>query len=133
RFAVKIGANASSAATRKRNGTARDSTQLAGTKNASRRDATSTAYRRVGLLNETCLDTSTARRTLSKTPKNTSALTNHVVPKNSAKRTTFIVSNRRNAAPMKNRSVYRAIRRNGPPETRMSTNDARRIRPIVAR
>src|SRR4051812_36196800 len=78
RFAVKIGANASTTATRKRIGTASDSTQLEGTKNATTSDEMSTRYRRVGLLNETCLETSTASRTLNRTPKNTSALTNHV-------------------------------------------------------
>ena len=36
---------------------------------------------------------------------NTSALTNQVVPKNNANRTTYIVSSSKNAAPMKKRSV----------------------------
>ena len=44
----------------------------------------------------------------------TSAFTNHVVPKSSANCTTLFVSRRRNAAPMKKRSVYGWSTRNPP-------------------
>ena len=57
------------------------------------------------------------------TPAKTSALTSQVVPNSSAKVATFLVSSSRNAAPMKNRSAYGRIGRDGPP--RIRTRDQR--------
>ena len=48
---------------------------------------------------------STAASTITSTPANTMAFTIHVVPKSSANVATLLVSSRRNAAPMKNRSA----------------------------
>ena len=50
-------------------------------------------------------DTATATSTLSRTPRNTSALTSHVVPNSRANCTTLLVSSSMKATPMKNRSV----------------------------
>jgi hypothetical protein len=77
--------------------------------------------------------TSTAARTLRSTPAKTIALTIQVVPKRFAKVAMFLVSRSRNAAPMKKRSTYGRIARNGPPTARTSTSEMSRMPPRVHR
>ena len=76
---------------------------------------------------------STAASTISSTPAKTIALTIQVVPKRFANVAMFLVSSSRNAAPMKNRSAYGRIDRNGPPNTRTSSSESSRMPPIAHR
>ena len=131
RFAVKIGKNASVAATMKRGTASSSSRACGGTIQARKSAARSRTYKRAGRLNVTRRDSATAASTDRSTPRNTSAFTNQVVPKSNANCTTFFVSSKRNAAPMKNRSVKRVIGLMGPPTPRIARRETRAISAIV--
>ena len=77
----------------------------------------------------TVASVSTAASTITSTPAKTRALTNQVVPNSSAKVATFLVSSSRNAAPMKNRSAYGRIDRNGPPSVRTAISETQQDPP----
>ena len=70
---------------------------------------------------------------MSSTPAKTMALTIQVVPNRIAKVAMFLVSSSRNAAPMKNRSAYGRIARNGPPSARTAISEISRIPPSAHR
>jgi hypothetical protein len=55
-----------------------------GTSQVTASDTTSAAYRSIGRGNRTCRAVSTARYTATRTPADTSELTNHVAPNSSA-------------------------------------------------
>ncbi|MGH9120197.1 MAG: hypothetical protein ACRD0A_20715 [Acidimicrobiales bacterium] len=81
------------------------STVSGGTPQATAGAPSGAAYRRPGRAKVMWRETSTAASTDSRIPANTNAFTNQVVPKSSENWTTFFVSSRRNAAPMKNWST----------------------------
>ena len=75
----------------------------------------------------------TASSTEMRTPPNTKAFTNQVVPNRSANCTTFFVSSSRNATPMKKRSAKGTICRKGPPARRTPISDSASMKPMATR
>jgi hypothetical protein len=105
RLAQKMGAKARAMAAARRPANGSESTACAGTSQATARVTKSRICSSVWLTRRSLRRSSTAARTATRTPKNTRALTSHVVPKYSAKPMTFFVSSNMNAAPSKNMSV----------------------------
>ena len=103
-LAAKIGKKLITIAVNARSGTSSESSQLDGTSQLSARPTMSTPYiTGSGGVRHRCV-TSTAASTATSTPAKTSEFTTHVVPKNSAKPVTLLVSINKNAAPSRNRS-----------------------------
>ena len=107
--------------------------RLLGMSQAAASAPSSAAYRSSGRRMVIRRAASIAARTLRSTPAKTAAFTAQVVPKSSANWTTFLVSNRRKAAPMKKRSTYGRIVRSGPATARTMTTDASRTRASIHR
>ena len=124
RLAKNTGANASTIAQTSRAGTGSVRRTAFGTRNATASEAktpVTMSGRGIGLL--TLRVVSIAASTARSTPVKTSALTSQVVPNSSAKVAMFLVSSSMNAAPMKNRSAYGRISRNGPPSARTAISE----------